>query len=336
MNTSEIQIFTTKDGKTEIEVKLEKETVWLNREQLSQLFNRDRTVIGRHIKNIFDEGELVKEVVCANFAHTTQHGAIKGKEQTKTTQYYNLDVIISVGYRVKSLRGTQFRIWANQILKDHLIQGYSINEKRLKQKTEQLTELQNTVKLLGQVLNQKALTNDESSGLLKIISDYAYALDILDQYDFQTLKIEETSETELYRLTYDEAIQQIQLVKQKYGYGDLFGREKDKSFKSSVSTICQTFDGKDLYPSIEEKAANLLYLVTKNHSFSDGNKKIAAFLFLYFLERNGILYTKEGEKRIADNALVALTLMIAVSKTEEKDTITKIIVNLINKNNKGQ
>ena len=336
MNTSEIQIFTTKDGKTEIEVKLEKETVWLNREQLSQLFNRDRTVIGRHIKNIFDEGELVKEVVCANFAHTTQHGAIKGKEQTKTTQYYNLDVIISVGYRVKSLRGTQFRIWANQILKDHLIQGYSINEKRLKQKTEQLTELQNTVKLLGQVLNQKALTNDESSGLLKIIADYAYALDILDQYDFQTLKIEETSETELYRLTYDEAIQQIQLVKQKYGYGDLFGREKDKSFKSSVSTICQTFDGKDLYPSIEEKAANLLYLVTKNHSFSDGNKKIAAFLFLYFLERNGILYTKEGEKRIADNALVALTLMIAVSKTEEKDTITKIIVNLINKNNKGQ
>lgn len=336
MNTSAIQIFTTKDGKTEIEVTFEKETVWLNQEQISSLFERDRTVIGRHIRNIFNESELVEEVVCADFAHTTQHGAIEGKTQIKTAKYYNLDVIISVGYRVKSVRGTQFRMWATQKIKELLIRGYSINEKRLQHKTEQLEELRKSVKLLGQVINYKTLTNDESYGLLKIISDYAYALDILDRYDFQTLEIKETSEKEIYRLNYEEAIRQIQMVKQKFGYSDLFGREKDQSFRSSVSTIYQTFDGMDLYPSIEEKAANLLYLVTKNHSFSDGNKRIAAFLFLYFLERNGILYTQNGEKRIADNALVALTLMIAVSKTEEKDTITKIVVNLINKTNDGK
>lgn len=310
MNTSEIKIFTTKDGKAEIEVKLEKETVWLNQYQLESLFNTDRTSINRHILNIYKTKELEEKSTCAKIAQVQKEGE---REIKRNIKFYNLDVIIAVGYRVNSKRGTEFRIWANQIIKEHLVQGYTINEKRLKQKTEQLTELQNTVKILGQVLNQKALTNDESFGLLKIIADYAYALDILDQYDFQTLKIEKTTGKELFHLAYDEAIQQIQLVKQKYGYGDLFGREKDKSFKSSVSTIYQTFDGKDLYPSIEEKAANLLYLITKNHSFSDGNKRIAAFLFLYFLERNGILYTKEGEKRIADNALVALTLMIAVS-----------------------
>ncbi|NCA80113.1 MAG: Fic/DOC family protein [Sphingobacteriia bacterium] len=330
MNTSAIQIFTTKDGKTEIEVKLDQETVWLSLNHMVELFERDKSVISRHINNIFKENELEKNSVVAKIATTASDG------KNYQVDYYNLDVIISVGYRVKSKRGTQFRIWANKVLKDYLVQGYSINEKRLQHKTEQLEELRKSVKLLSQVMNYKTLTNDESYGLLKIISDYAYALDILDRYDFQTLEINETSEKEIYRLGYEEAIRQIQLVKQKFGYGDLFGREKDKSFLSSVSTIYQTFDGKDLYPSIEEKASNLLYLITKNHSFSDGNKRIAAFLFLYFLERNGILYTQNGEKRIADNALVALTLMIAVSKTEEKDTITKIVVNLINKNNDGK
>lgn len=330
MNTSAIQIFTTKDGKTEIEVKLDQETVWLSLNQIVELFERDKSVISRHINNIFKENELDKNSVVAKIATTAADG------KNYQVDYYNLDVIISVGYRVKSKRGTQFRIWANKVLKDYLVQGYSINEKRLQHKTEQLEELRKSVKLLGQVMNYKTLTNDESFGLLKIISDYAYALDILDRYDFQTLEINETSEKEIYRLDYEEAIRQIQMVKQKFGYSDLFGREKDQSFRSSVSTIYQTFDGKDLYPSIEEKAANLLYLITKNHSFSDGNKRIAAFLFLYFLERNGILYTQNGDKRIADNALVALTLMIAVSKTEEKDTITKIVVNLINKTNDGK
>lgn len=333
MNNSEIQIFTTKDGKTEIEVQLDNETVWLNQYQLESLFETDRTSINRHISNIYRTEELEEKSTCAKIAQVQKEG---DREIKRKIKFYNLDVIIAVGYRVNSKRGTEFRIWANKILKDFLIKGFSINEKRLSQQNEQLRELKESVKILGNIVNQKELSSGESIGLLKIISDYAFALDILDQYDYQTLKIEETSGKEKYQLTYDEAIEQIRLVKQKYGNSELFGREKDNSFKSSVSTIYQTFDGKDLYPSIEEKAANLLYLVTKNHSFSDGNKRIAAFLFLFFLERNGILYDENREKRIADNALVALTLMIAVSKTEEKDTITKIIVNLINKKNNAR
>ena len=238
-----------------------------------------------------------------------------------------------MGYRVNSKRGTQFRIWANQILKDYLIKGYAINQQRLEKQAEQLNELKETIKILGNALEYKELSNDESKGLLKIISDYSYALELLDQYDYQTLKIENTSKNEIYRLTYEEAVKQIALVKRTYGNSDLFGHEKDNSFRSSISTIYQTFGGVDLYPSIEEKAANLLYFIVKNHSFSDGNKRIAAFLFLYFLEKNGLLFTETGKKRIADNALVALTLMIAVSKPEEKETMIKVIVNLINKNN---
>ena len=256
-----------------------------------------------------------------------------GREVERNIEFFNLDVIISVGYRIKSQRGTQFRIWANKVLKDYLIKGYALNDKRLSQQNEQLKELQESVKILGNVLNYKALTNDESIGLLKIISDYAYALDILDKYDYQSLEIRETSGKETYQLTYPEAINQIELVKKTYGNSELFGREKDNSFQSSLSTIYQTFNGGDLYPSIEEKAANLLYFITKNHSFTDGNKRIAAFLFLYFMERNGILFDQDGHKRIADNTLVALTLLIAVSKSEEKETMIKVIVNLINKKN---
>ena len=327
MNNSEITIFKTEDGKTEIQVKLENETVWLNLMQMSELFSRDKSVISRHITNIFKEKELPRVSVVAKNATT----ALDGK--TYQVEYYNLDVIISVGYRIKSQKGTQFRIWANKILNDYLIKGYSINEKLLVQQNEQLRQLQNSVKLLGQVLNHKELSGDESTGLLKIISDYAYALDILDQYDYQKLEITETSGKEIYQITYEEAISQIAMVKIAYGNSALFGREKDDSFKSSISTIYQTFNGVDLYPSVEEKAANLLYFVTKNHSFSDGNKRIAAFLFLYFLEKNGILFDEFRNKRIADNALVALTLMIAVSRPEEKDIMTKVIVNLINKKN---
>ena len=330
MNKSEIQIFTTKDGKTEIEVQLDNETVWLTQYQLESLFETNRTSINRHISNIYNSEELEEDLTCAIFAQVRKEGE---REIKRNIKYYNLDLIIAVGYRVNSKRGTEFRIWANNILKDYLIKGFSINEKRLTKQNELLKELRESVKILGNIVSEKELTSGESLGLLKIISDYAFALDILDQYDYQTLKIEETSGKETYQLTYDEAIKQIRIVKQKYGNSELFGREKDNSFRSSVSTIYQTFDGKDLYPSIEEKAANLLYLVTKNHSFSDGNKRIAAFLFLYFLERNGILYDENGEKRIADNALVALTLMMAVSKTDEKETIVKIAVNLINKKN---
>lgn len=327
MEKSDILIYQLEDGETEISVQLDNETVWLNLNQIVDLFGRDKSVISRHINNIFKEKELQRDSVVAKNATTASDG------KTYQVDYYNLDVIISVGYRIKSKRGTQFRIWANQIIKEYLIKGYSINEKRLTLHNEQLKELQESVKILGNILNHKVLTNDESIGLLNIITKYSYALDILDQYDYQSLEIKNTSGKELYQLTYEEAMTQIKLAKKFHGNSDLFGHEKDNSFKSSISTIYQTFDGFDLYPSIEEKAANLLYFITKNHSFSDGNKRIAAFLFLYFLERNGILFDDNGNKRIADNTLVALTLMIAVSKPEEKDTMTKVIVNLINRNN---
>ena len=330
MNESNIRIYQLEDGNTEINVQLDNETVWLSLNQMVDLFERDKSVISRHINNIFKEKELFREATVAKYATVQKEG---GREVERNIEFFNLDVIISVGYRIKSLRGTQFRIWANRILKDYLIKGYVLNEKRLSQQNKQLKELQESVKILGNVLNYKALSNDESIGLLKIISDYAYALDILDQYDYQRLEIKNTSGKETYRLTYGEAMKQIMAVKKAHGNSDLFGNEKDDSFKSSISTIYQTFGGDDLYPSIEEKAANLLYFITKNHSFTDGNKRIAAFLFLYFLERNRVLFDSDGNKRIADNTLVALTLMIAVSNPDEKDTMIKVTVNLINRNN---
>lgn len=301
MNNSEIQIFKAQDGTTEIQVKLENDTVWLNLMQLTELFQRDKSVISRHINNIFKENELDKQATVANSATVQLEG---DRAVERNIEYFNLDVIISVGYRIKSQRGTQFRIWANKILKDYLIQGFSINEHRLLQQNEQLRQLQESVKMLGNVLKYKNLSGDESTGLLKIISDYAYALDILDQYDYQSLEISETSGKETYQLSYEEAIHQIRRVKEIYGNSELFGHEKDDSFQSSVATIYQTFNGIDLYPSVEEKAANLLYFVTKNHSFTDGNKRIAAFLFLYFLEKNGILIDQYGNKRNCLSALV--------------------------------
>lgn len=330
MEDTEIKIYKTPDGKTSIEVKLEKETVWLSQKQMAELFDKDSDTIGLHLRNIYNSGELEEISTTEKYSVVRQEGKRKVKRQIK---FYNLDAIISIGYRVNSKRGVLFRKWATQLLKDYLIKGYAINQQKLRKQAEQLNELKETIKILGNTLEYKGLTNDESKGLLKIISDYSYALEILDQYDYQTLKVENTSGKEVYKLTYEEAIKQIELVKKTYGNSELFGHEKDESFKSSVATIYQTFEGIDLYPSIEEKAANLLYFIVKNHSFTDGNKRIAAFLFLYFLEKNDILFSETGTKRIADNALVALTLMIAVSKPEEKDTMIKVIVNLINKKN---
>jgi prophage maintenance system killer protein len=330
MTESAIKIYQTDDGQTKIDVKFDNETVWLTQKQMAQLFDKDSDTIGLHLKNIYQSGELDE-------LSTTEDSSVvqqEGKRQVqRKIKLYNLDAIISVGYRVNSKRGIQFRIWASRIIKEYLLKGFVIDNKRLIQQNNQLKELQTSVKILGDSLKFKKLTDDESIGLLKIITQYAYALDILDQYDYQSLEIKNTSGKEVYQLTYEEAMAQINLAKKFHGNSDLFGHEKDESFKSSISTIYQTFDGIDLYPSIEEKAANLLYFITKNHSFSDGNKRIAAFLFLYFLERNGILFDDNGKKRIADNTLVALTLMIAVSKPDEKDTMSKVIVNLINKNN---
>ena len=328
MTKSEILIYRSEDKSNEIQVRLEGETIWLSQRQMSKLFEKDSDTIGLHLKNIYNTGELEER-------STTEYSSVvqtEGKRQVRRKlKLYNLDAIISVGYRVNSIRGTQFRIWANKVLREYLVKGYSVNQALLEKKNEKLKELQETVRIIRKSIGAKELSNEENKGLLDIVADYSYALDILDQYDYQTLKISDTTPRETYRLSYKEATEQIRNVRKAYGNSELFGREKDESFKSSIGTIYQTFDGKDLYPSVEEKAANLLYFVTKNHSFTDGNKRIAAFLFLYFLDRNGILYAETGRKRIADNALVALTLMIAVSKPEEKVTMISIIVNLINR-----
>jgi prophage antirepressor-like protein len=289
MNQSAIEIFKTEDGATGINVILDNDTVWLNLNQISTLFERDKSVISRHIRNIFKEQELENISTVANFATVQIEGE---REVERNIEYFNLDIIISVGYRINSKRGTQFRIWANKVLKEYLIRGYALNERKLQQQNEQLKELQESVKILGNVSKEKKLTNSEKNGLLEIISNYAYALDILDQYDYQSLQLNSISESNVFRLTYDEAITQIELARKYYGNSSLFGNEKDDSFKSSITTIYQTFDGLDLYPSVEEKAANLLYFITKNHSFTDGNKRIAAFLFLYFMEKTVFYTTK--------------------------------------------
>ncbi|MDE6229209.1 MAG: virulence protein RhuM/Fic/DOC family protein [Muribaculaceae bacterium] len=324
-NQNRIVIYQTVDGETNIDVTFQDETVWLSQAQMAELFQKDRTVISRHINNIFKEGELERETTCANFAHM----GVAGDRQYITT-LYNLDVIISVGYRVKSKRGTQFRIWANKVIKQYLLHGFVVNERLALQKYDELSQL---VKIIGRTIQSRELLTADSRSLLDVVVDYTYALDTLDRYDYQDLKIEDTTGNETFHATYENAMEVIRELHSKFGGSTLFGNEKDDSFKSSIGQIYQTFGGIDLYPSVEEKAAMLLYLVTKNHSFSDGNKRIAATLFLWFLNGNGILYNNDGSKRIADNTLVALTLMIAESRTEEKDTMVKVIVNLINKNN---
>lgn len=325
MNNS-IEIYRSQDGSVQLNVKLENETVWLTQSHMAELFGRDRTVIARHINNCYKEGELDKNITCAKFAHMG-----KDQDQMYETAMYNLDVIISVGYRVKSVQGTRFRQWANSVLKQYLIKGYVINQQI---KLDRYNELKDVVRLMARAIGmQEKVTNDEYGGLFNVISDYVYALDTLDHYDYQSLSIQQTTKEEPFRATYDNAMEAINALKDKFGGSQWFANEKDDSFKSSIGQIYQTFGGEELYPSVEEKAAMLLYLVVKNHSFSDGNKRIAAMLFLWFLNNNHVLYAEDGHKRIADNTLVALTLMIAESRTEEKDVMVKVVVNLINKEN---
>lgn len=317
-----IVIYRTADGQTSIDVKLEDETVWLSANQMANLFDRDEKTIRKHINNVFSEGELEKE----NNTHFLRVDGVK-----QPVAFYSLDVIISVGYRVKSQRGTLFRIWANKVLKEYLVKGYVVNKVLTEQR---YTELKQLVTVLGRTVKaQEALTSEDALNLVEVVSDYTYALDTLDKYDYQQLAVEQTTNDVKFHATYEGAMQAIEELKEKFGGSQWFAHEKDDSFKSSIGQIYQTFGGQDLYPSVEEKAAMLLYLVTKNHSFSDGNKRIAATLFLWFMAGNGILYNPDGSKRIAGNTLVALTLMIAESRTEEKDIMVKVVVNLINKNN---
>lgn len=325
---NQIVLYQSEDGMTQLDVKLEGETVWLNRQQMSELFGRDVKTIGKHINNALKE-ELNDGIsTIAKFATVQKEGS---RLVNREVEYYNLDMIISVGYRVKSRRGVEFRRWANDILKQFLINGYAVNE-RIRQR--QIAELRQLVLVVGRTIEQQPVaTTDESHALFDVVVDYTYALDTLDNYDYQRLYISKTTRNELFHATYENAMQEIEMLREKFGASTLFGNEKDESFKSSIGQIYQTFDGEELYPSVEEKAAMLLYLVTKNHSFSDGNKRIAATLFLWFMNNNGILYREDGSKRIADNTLVALTLMIAESRTEEKDIMVKVVVNLINKSN---
>ena len=323
MEENKIVIYQTEDGQTQIDVRLENETVWLTQAQMAELFQKDQSVVARHINNLFKEGELQKDSNM-HFLHNTQY-------KYRPTTIYSLDVIISVGYRVHSKRGTEFRIWARQIIKDYLVKGYAVNQRI---HSEQMAELRQLVQMVGRTIQSKQIEpDDENQALFDIVADYTYALDTLDDYDYQRLRVEKTTPEEKFHATYENAMETINALREKFGGSSLFGNEKDDSFKSSIGQIYQTFGGKDLYPSVEEKAAMLLYLVTKNHSFSDGNKRIAATLFLWFLNNNGILYRADGSKRIADNTLVALTLMIAESKTEEKDVMVKVVVNLINQEN---
>ena len=323
---NQIEIYKSEDNQIEIQVQLDNETVWLNRNQLAKLFDRDIKTIGKHINNVFRENELSKGSVVAKFATTAKDG------KTYQTEHYNLDVAISVGYRVKSQQGTQFRIWANQVLKNYLVQGYAVNEKRLQHKTEQLQALKKVVALQEKVLTDYALDTSETQGLIHVISQYSKALDILDDYDHQRLEIPKSTHKEVFKISYDEARKAIDELGKQTHFKGLFGKEKDDSFKGSLENIYQTFDGKDLYPFLEEKAGHLLYFVVKNHSFTDGNKRIAAFLFVWFLERNKLLFNQKGSKRISDNTLVALTLMIAESHPNDKDMMVKVITNLLIEN----
>lgn len=322
MNNS-IEIYRSQDGSVQLNVKLENETVWLSANQMAMLFDRDAKTIRKHINNVFADGELTKE--------SNTH-FLRVANSDKPVPFYNLDVIISVGYRVKSQQGVQFRRWATSVLKQYLIKGYAINQQI---KLDRYNELKDVVRLMSRAVGlQDKVTTDEYSGLFNVISDYVYALDTLDQYDYQLLSISKTTKDEPFRATYDNAMEAINALKEKFGGSKWFANEKDDSFKSSIGQIYQTFGGEELYPSVEEKAAMLLYLVVKNHSFSDGNKRIAAMLFLWFLNNNRVLYAEDGHKRIADNTLVALTLMIAESRTEEKDVMVKVVVNLINRENR--
>lgn len=322
-----IVIYETDDGQTAIEVQVRTETIWLSQAQMAILFDKDSDTIGLHLKNIFRSGELDEAATTEKSSVVQREGS---RQVRRNTKVYNLDAIISVGYRVNSKKGTQFRIWANNILKQYLLQGYALNEQKLREQQEKLADLKLAIALSSRLVHNKDLSVRESQGILAILEQYSHALTVLDNYDHQRLAIEATHNVARAQISYQEAIAQIHLWRQQEKLGDLFGNEKDESFKSSLETIYQTFGGSELYPSIEEKAANLLYFIVKNHSFSDGNKRIAAAIFVWFLQRHDYLYNERGEKRIADNALVAFTLLIAESKPGEKDMIVKVIINLIN------
>lgn len=326
LNKGKIMIYQTSKKEVELKVFLEKETVWLNLDQMTTLFGRDKSVISRHIKNIFTEKELNKNSVVANFATTAKDGKIYNVD------YYNLDVIISVGYRVKSQQGVSFRIWATSVLKKYLLQGYAVNEKRLLEANNKFNELRKTISFLSEKSKKKNLVGQEVE-ILDLLKNYSKSLTLLEKYDknkFKKLKGKKDS----FVLEYQHCFEVIKKLKKelvvKKEASDIFGMERNSAFESIVKNLYQTFGGKELYKNLDEKSAHLLYLTIKDHPFSDGNKRIGSFLFVYFLDKNNYLYKKNGEKKINDNALVALALLIAESDPKEKDTLIKLVINLLN------
>ena len=319
MNKKKNEIILFENQGVKLEVNLKDETVWLSLEQMAELFKRDKSVISRHIKNALTE-ELKGEKVVAKFATTTKHGAIEGKNQTHMVDYYNLDMIISIGYRVKSNQGVVFRKWANKVLKDYMLKGYAVNQRRLEylEKTIKLIDIANRI--------DDRLENDDAKEILKVIGEYSRALDMLDEYDHKTLK-KPDGNVDTRVITYDDCITIINSLKYKEE-SELFGVERDKGLKAIIGNVYQSFSGQDIYNSIEEKAANLLYLVVKNHVFIDGNKRIAATLFIYFLKFYGILYNENG-KVIDNHTLTALTLLVAESNPKEKDVMIDLIMNFL-------
>jgi prophage maintenance system killer protein len=314
--TGKVVLHKAVDGSIAMDVRLQGETVWLTQKQMSKLFDTERSVITKHLRNIFQSKELDEKSVSAKFAHTAED------RKTYLTAFYNLDAIISVGYRVNSKRGTQFRIWATRVLRDHILRGYTVNERRLK-------ELNQAIRLIADVAERRVLSGEEATALLRVVADYSFALDLLDAYDRQTVTLPKGSRRRVEGITLEEARQTVSRLRGHYGAGSLFGRERDNSLAGALQAILQTFGKKELYPTLEGKAAHLLYFLVKNHPFVDGNKRIAATLFLWFLQKNSALYRSDGTKRIADNALVAMTLLIAESRPEEKDLLTRVLVHLI-------
>jgi len=314
--TGKVVLYKALDGSIAMDVRLQGETVWLTQKQLSELFDTERSVVTKHLRNIFQSKELDEKSVSAKFAHTAEDG------KTYLTTFYNLDAIISVGYRVNSKRGTQFRIWATRILRDHILKGYTVNERRLK-------ELNQAIRLIADVAERRVLSGEEATALLRVVADYSFALDLLDAYDRQTVAPAKGSRRRVEGITLEEARQTVARLREHYGAGSLFGRERDNSLDGALQAVLQTFGKKELYPTLEGKAAHLLYFLVKNHPFVDGNKRIAATLFLWFLQKNSALYRSDGTKRIADNALVAMTLLIAESRPEEKDLLARVLVHLI-------
>jgi len=291
--TSEILIYQAEDGSAVTEVRLEAETLWLSLNQMAELFGRDKSVISRHLRNVFKEGELDRGATVAKNATVQREGE---REIVREIDYFNLDAILSVGYRVNSKQGTRFRQWANRVLKEYLTRGYAVNEKLLKEQQARMNDLHNTVALLEKTLEHQPVGEDEAKGLLKVIADYAYALTTLDHYDHGELAIAGTTQPTGFAFGYEEGMRIVASMKGEFG--NLFGQEKDQGFKSALGAIYQSFDGKDVYPSVEEKAAHLLYFIVKNHAFSDGNKRIAAATFLCFMAGHQILYRADGSKRI--------------------------------------